>query len=202
MKVVAIGANGVIGKAVVDNLQQQHEVISVGYSQGEFRVDIEDKQSIERLFEQVGKVDAIISMAGNGEMGTLQQTDDAGYQTVLNNKVMGQVNVARVGLNYLNHGGSITLTSGAAADHPMPGVVAISMGTAAVNAFVRSAALDMTNEQRLNAVSPSMVKETMESWGMDSSTGIAAKDVASYYAAAVSKDLNGQVLQAQGGSYQ
>ncbi len=30
MKILAIGANGVIGKATVSHLQQEHEVIAVG----------------------------------------------------------------------------------------------------------------------------------------------------------------------------
>ena len=199
MKILAIGANGVIGKAVIAALQPAHEVIAVGHSHGELTVDIDSKASIQALFERVGKVDAIISMAGNGEMGGFAQMPDAGYQTVLNNKVMGQVNLVRLGLAYLNEGGSITLTSGQAANHPMPGTAAIAMGVAAINAFVATAALELTDGQRINAVSPAMVKETMEQWGIDSSAGIAADDVASYYRASLEGMDNGTVLNAVAG---
>ena len=34
MKILAIGANGVIGQAVVEKLSQSHQVIAVGHSQG------------------------------------------------------------------------------------------------------------------------------------------------------------------------
>lgn len=202
MKILAIGANGVIGKAVVNQLQQDHEVIAVGHSQGDFTVDIESKKSIQALYEKVGNVDAIISMAGNGEMGSLEEMPEAGYQIVLNNKVMGQVNLVRIGLNYLNDGGSITLTSGQASNHPMPGVAAIAMGVAAVNAFVATAALELKDGKRINAVSPSMVKETMESWGIDSSSGIPAIDVATYYQASIEGHQNGEVFNATGGQYE
>lgn len=202
MKILAIGANGVIGKAVVSLLQQDHQVIAVGHSQGDYTVDIESKESIQALFERIGKVDAIISMAGNGQMGSLEEMPDSAFLEVLNNKVMGQVNVVRLGLDYLNEGGSITLTSGQAANHPMPGTTAITMGVAAINAFVATAALELKDGKRINAVSPGMVKETMELWGIDSSTGIPAKDVATYYQASLDGQYKGTVFDAVGGQYE
>lgn len=201
MKILAIGANGVIGKAVVSLLQQEHSVIAVGHSWGDYTVDIESKTSISALYEKVGKVDAIISMAGNGEMGSLEDMPESGYQTILNNKVMGQVNLVRIGLDYLSEGGSITLTSGQASNHPMPGTAAIAMGVAAVNAFVATAALELKDGKRINVVSPGMVKETLEQWGIDSSNGIAASDVATYYQATICSNRNGEVFQAVGGKY-
>ncbi|WP_432473038.1 short chain dehydrogenase [Amphritea sp. HPY] len=202
MKILAVGANGIIGKAVVSLLSQDNELFAVGHSQGSLTVDIEDKHSIQSLFEKIGKVDAIVSMAGNGEIGSLEDTPDSGYRMVLDNKLMGQVNLVRIGMNYLNEGGSITLTSGAAATTPIPGTAAIAMGAAAINAFVATAALELNDGKRINAISPSMVKETMESWGIDSSTGIPAADVATYYQASIHQDLNGKVLHASGGRYE
>ena len=202
MKILAIGANGITGKAVVAHLQQQHTVISVGHSKGDLTVDIEDKNSIRSMFESVGPVDGIISMAGNGEMGSFIEMTDEGYLTVLNNKVMGQVNLARIGVDYLNKDGRITLTSGQAANHPMPGTAAIAMGVSAINAFVATASLEMTEGKKINAVSPGMVKETMDLWGVDSSTGIPAAEVATYYEASLKSDVNGEVLNAVGGHYE
>ncbi|AQS37168.1 dehydrogenase of unknown specificity, short-chain alcohol dehydrogenase like [Shewanella psychrophila] len=199
MKILAIGANGVIGQAVVKHLSQLHDVISVGHSRGAVTVDTQSKESIQALFEQVGMVDAVVSMAGNGAMGSLADMPDSGYQTVLDSKVMGQVNLVRIGLEYLNQGGSITLTSGQSSNNPSPGTAAISMATAAVNGFVGAAALELTDGKRLNAVSPSFVKETMEMLGMDSSTGMPANELAAYYAASVSGLKNGVVYQAIGG---
>lgn len=202
MKILAIGANGVIGKAVVQHLQQEHDVIAVGHSSGDLTVDVENKESIQAMFQKVGKVDAIVSMVGNGEMGTVQDMQDSGFHMVLNNKVMGQVNLVRLGLDYLNQGGSITLTSGQASNHPMQGTAAIAMGVAAVNAFVATAALELSDDKRINAVSPSMVKETMDLWGVDSSSGIAALDVASYYQASIDGQKNGEVFNAVGGAHE
>ncbi|MGF1750149.1 short chain dehydrogenase [Vibrio cionasavignyae] len=202
MKILAIGANGVIGQAVVANLNHQHEVIRVGHSHGDLTVDIESKVSIKAMFEQVGMIDAIVSMVGNGEMGSLTEMKDSGFATVLDNKVMGQVNIVRIGLEYLKPNGSITLTSGEAAFNAMPGVSAIAMGTAAINAFVANSALELGSGVRINAVCPSMVKETMDMWGIDSSSGIKADDVASYYSASIEGTDTGKVFRAIRGAYQ
>ncbi|QDO85028.1 short chain dehydrogenase [Shewanella psychropiezotolerans] len=199
MKILAIGANGIIGKAVVNCLAKDHDVISVGHSRGDITVDTQSKDSIRALFEQVGMVDAVVSMAGNGAMGSLADMPDSGYQTVLDSKVMGQVNLVRIGLEYLNYGGSITLTSGQSSDNPSLGTAAISMATAAVNGFVGAAALELIDGKRLNVVSPSFVKETMEMLGMDSSTGMPADELAAYYVASVSGQKNGAVYQAVAG---
>lgn len=196
MKILAIGANGVIGKATVRLLQQDHDVIAVGHSTGELTVDIESTESIHRLFEQIGTVDAIVSMAGNGEMGNLQTMPESGFLNVLHNKVMGQVNLVRIGLEHLSDGGSITLTSGQAANILMPNTTAIAMGVAAIDAFVATAALELPANKRINAVSPSMVKETMEQWGVDSSTGIPASDVARYYQASIQEAASGEIFNA------
>ncbi|MGF1710199.1 short chain dehydrogenase [Vibrio kagoshimensis] len=196
MKILAIGANGVIGQAVVNDLQRDNEVIAVGHSHGDYLVDIESTESIRALYNNVGKVDAIISMVGNGQMGSLEDMPESGYRTVLDNKVMGQVNLVRIGLDYLNKGGSITLTSGQASNRPMLGTGAIAMGVAAVNAFVTSSALELKEDKRINAVSPRMVKETMELWGIDSSSGIPATDVAEHYRDSIESQKNGEVLDA------
>lgn len=196
MKILAIGANGVVGQATVKLLAEQHEVISVGHSKGDVVVDIEDIASIQSLFEQVGKVDAIVCMAGNGEMGSIAEMPSSGYETVLNNKLMGQVNLVRFGLKYLNDNGSITLTSGQAANHPTAGTAAIAIGVAGINAFVGVAALELESGLRINAVSPSFVKETLEQWGADSSYGIPASDVATFYQRSIEGQDTGKVFDA------
>ncbi|OAJ93228.1 short chain dehydrogenase [Vibrio bivalvicida] len=196
MKVLAIGANGVIGQAVVNQLSQNHQVIAVGHSRGEVTVDIEDQASIRALFEQVGQVDAIVSMAGNGEMGSIADMPSSGYAQVLKGKLMGQVNLVRIGLEYLKDGGSITLTSGQAANYPMAGTAAISIGVAGINAFVGVAALELEGGKRINAVSPAVVKETLEQWGVDSSTGIPVCEVAKFYQQSIEGNDNGQIFDA------
>ena len=64
MKILVIGATGTIGKAVVELLEKENDVIKVSYSKGDYLVDISSKDSIQSLFDKVGKVDAVISTTG------------------------------------------------------------------------------------------------------------------------------------------
>ena len=107
---------------------------------------------------------------------------------------MGQVNLVRVGREYINSNGSFTLTSGVLSQSPVPGSSAVSMVNAGIEGFVRAAALEMHRGIRVNAVSPIWVKETLEAMGMDSSDGMPARLVAMAYKESVEGQRNGEIL--------
>ncbi|MCG7547703.1 short chain dehydrogenase [Pseudoalteromonas sp. Of7M-16] len=194
MKILLIGATGTIGKAVHARLAQSHEVLTVGHKDGEFQVDLQSKLSIQALFEKVGEVDAIISTTGMAAFAPLSELTDEQYELGWQNKLMGQINLYRVGAGFVNAGGSITLTSGMLSEEPMVGSASISAVNGALNAFVKAAALELGDSLRINAVSPIFVKETMEMMGMDSSTGMSAANTAITYQAAIEGVMTGQVL--------
>ena len=56
---------------------------------------------------------------------------------------MGQINLVRLGLEYINAYGSFTLTSGVVADHPVNFSSAVAMVCGGINSFVKAAALEM-----------------------------------------------------------
>ena len=113
----------------------------------------------------------------------------------INIKLMGQVNLLRYGRQFINSGGSITLTSGILSRQPFPGCAEVAMVNGALESFVRAAALELEN-LRINVVAPAFVKETMELMGMDSSSGVSAADTAKAYRVAVEGDMNGKTLDA------
>lgn len=193
MKILLIGASGTIGQAVSKRLSDQHQVISANYSAGDVQVDLGQPASITAMFEKVGKVDAVISTAGLANFSPIEQLSDADFNLALNNKLMGQVNLFRLGQGFINNGGSITLTSGVLSKEPMAGSSVISLANGALESFVKAAALEI-NTLRLNVVSPVFVKETMVIMGMDSSTGISASDTAKAYQAAITGSLHGATL--------
>lgn len=193
MKILLIGASGIIGTAVNKALSEDNEVICVNHSKGDLLVDICDKNSIKQLFEKVGKVDSIISVAGAGGFAPLQQLTDADYDLSLRSKLMGQINLFRIGREYLNEGGVITLTSGSSSQEPIPGFAAISMANGALESFVKAATIELDNI-RFNVVSPIIVKETMVIYGMQSDESLSAADTAKAYVASVTKNIHGEVL--------
>lgn len=118
----------------------------------------------------------------------------ADFASVLDNKLMGQVNLLRYGQAALAPGGSVTFATGTAAQSPMPGTSSISMAVAGLEGFIRAASLEL-NRIRLNAVSPSFVKESMDLMGLDSRSGISAADTAKTYVAAIEGDFQRCILQ-------
>jgi NAD(P)-dependent dehydrogenase (short-subunit alcohol dehydrogenase family) len=175
MKIVIIGATGTIGKAVAAALRGKHEVIAVSRSAADYRADNTDKSSLEKAFAAIGKVDAIVSAAGGAVFKPLAALTDADFEKCLHDKLMGQVNVVRVGSQYVRSGGSITITSGVLAGEPMPGAAAISMVNAGLEGFGRAAALELGNEKiRVNVVSPPWVTETLIAYKMDPANGLPA----------------------------
>jgi NAD(P)-dependent dehydrogenase (short-subunit alcohol dehydrogenase family) len=193
MKVLVIGATGTIGKAVVELLQKDHDVIKVGSRNGDYKVDLSSRESIQSLFDQVGKVDAVISTTGLANFGKFDELKDEDYALALNNKLMGQVNLVRIGKKFLNPGGSITLTSGLLAKEPIPGSTVVSMANGGLEAFVRASSLEIQG-MRVNSVSPVFVRETLEKMGMDPSAGMPAADVAKTYKAAIEGEFHGETL--------
>lgn len=165
MKVIVIGASGTIGRAVVEQLGARHDVIRVGKTGGEYQVDITDMVSVRSLFERVGKADAVVVAAGNVHFGPLSDMTPALFSIGLQDKLMGQVNVALAAGQYLNDAGSITLTSGILSDEPIRFGINATAVNAAVEGFARAAALELPRGLRINVVNPSVLQESMETYG-------------------------------------
>jgi NAD(P)-dependent dehydrogenase (short-subunit alcohol dehydrogenase family) len=198
MKIVVIGASGTIGRAVVKLLKQKHGVVAVSRSAGDHRADITNKASLDTALGAIGKVDAIVSTAGGAVFKPLAALTDADFEKSLHDKLMGQVNVVRVGAPHILPGGSITLTSGILAQHPIPGSAAISLVNAGLEGFVRAAALELKAANvRVNVVSPPWVKETLVALKMDPAPGMPADDVAKAYAQSVESAASGEVIDAR-----
>ena len=197
MKIVVIGATGTIGKAVADALAKRHNVARVGNKRGGYQVDLASPDSIKRLLRTIAPFDAVVCAAGLAKFGPLKELTDADFLLGLSNKLMGQVNLVRMGLSHMTDRGSFTLTSGVLSQEPMPGSAAISPVNAGIEGFVRAAALEMPRGVRINAVSPPWVKETMEAMGMDSSSGMPAATVAKAYVESVEGTKNGVVIDAR-----
>lgn len=197
MKILLIGASGTIGQAVENALSARHQVVRVGRTKGEFQVDIASADSIKRLFERAAPFDAVVCAAGAARFAALEKLKDEDFAFSVTNKLMGQVNIVRYGMDRINDRGSFTLTSGVLAGEPMPGSATISLVNAGLEGFVRAAALELPRAIRVNVVSPPWVSETLQSMGKDPAAGMPAQQVAAAYVAVVEGQQTGQVLNAR-----
>jgi len=196
MMVIVIGATGTIGRTIVQTIGNRHEVVPVSFSKSAIKVDIADRASIGKMFETTGRVDAVISAAGLAKFGPMTSLTNADFELGLENKLMGQVNLVRFGIDNINDNGSITLKSGILSRKPMPGSTAISLVNSALEGFVRAAALEMPRNIRINIVSPNWVVDTLKAFNMDPSIGTPLEVVARAYLQVLEGTMNGQVLDA------
>lgn len=165
MKIVVIGASGTLGQAVVENLSARHDVVRVGKSRGEHRVDLTRPESVQALFDATGRVDAIVATTGSLFFGPLAQMRAEDFDIGLQDKLLGQVRLALVGQHFLNDGGSITLTSGIVGSEPIRMGANAGSVNAALEGFVRSAAPELERGLRINVVSPTVVQESWPAYG-------------------------------------
>ncbi len=194
MKIIVIGATGLIGKELVKALGARYDLVEVGHSSGDLRVDITSKQSIEEMYRKVGAFDALVSAAGGAAFGPLDGLSDEDFARSLRDKLMGQVNLVRAGLSAVNDGGSFTLTSGVLAREPIPGSAAVSLVNSGLEGFVRAAAIQMPRNLRINIVSPPFATETLKALGMDESTGLPVRSFVKAYVEAVEGKHQGEIL--------
>lgn len=164
MKILIIGGSGTIGKKVSGFFSKEHEVLIGGRNSGDVKVDIADSRSIEAMFQTVGNVDAVVCIAGEAKWAAFDSMTEEDFAIGLKSKLMGQVNLVRIGRHYLNAGGSFTLTTGILADHPVALTTSAAMVNGAIHSFVKAAALEMKNGVRINVVSSGLVEDAVEKY--------------------------------------
>jgi len=194
MRILLVGATGTIGGAIAAALRASHDVLLASHSKAPLTVDISDPSSIRALFAKVGKLDAVVSAAGQARFKPFAQLTDDDYQFSLGHKLMGQANLVRFGMDAVSDGGSFTLTSGVLAQQPMVGSGAISLVNAGLEGFTRAAALEAPRGIRVNVVAPPWVTETLVAYGMPTEGGLPAATVAQAYVRAVLGSMTGQTL--------
>jgi NAD(P)-dependent dehydrogenase (short-subunit alcohol dehydrogenase family) len=164
MKVLIVGANGTLGKAVAAELGARHEVVGASRSHGDVRVDLRDTVSIEAMFRAVGTVDAVVCAAGKVPFAPLGELTEAQYLEGLQDKLLGQIRLVNTGTPHLRDGGSFTLITGILTEQPILSGAVASTVNGAVEAFVRAAAIELPRGIRINAVSPTVLTEAMQAY--------------------------------------
>jgi NAD(P)-dependent dehydrogenase (short-subunit alcohol dehydrogenase family) len=197
MRIVVVGATGTVGKAAVGALQDRHEIVKVGYRGGDLQVDIADTDSIRALFKNIGTFDALVSTAGKVHFGELENMTENEFAVGLKNKLMGQVNLVLLGRDYINDGGSFTLTSGVLSHDPIRYGASASLVNGALEAFALAAAIELPRGLRINVVSPGVLVESLPVFGeyFRGHEPVPGSRVGNAYVKSVEGRLTGQVFR-------
>jgi NAD(P)-dependent dehydrogenase (short-subunit alcohol dehydrogenase family) len=192
MRVLVVGATGVIGSAVADALAAEgHEVLRAS-RKGEISVDLTRSDSIHALYRQVGRVGAVISCAGSARPGAVTALSDEDWAASFAEKVMGNINLVRFGIDSVEDQGVFVLTGGIWSQKPPPGVVAYATSNGALESFARAAARDLPRGLRIVTVSPPWIEESARLVGQHGV--LTAAENAKFYVRALSDRSVAEVI--------
>lgn len=197
MKILIIGGNGTIGKPVADRLSEGNQIIIAGRMSGDVTVDISSSTSIEKMFREVGTVDAIITVAGDAKWDKFKKLTEDDFYIGIRSKMMGQVNLVRIGQEYLNDNGSFTLTTGILADEPVYMTTSAAMVNGAVQSFTMAVALELERGIRINCISADLVVDAYEKYKdyFPGNTPVPMNKVVDGYVKSVLGKQNGQIIR-------
>ena len=192
MRLVVVGATGTVGAAVADLLEGRgHQVLRASRN-GAVKVDLTDAGSIRAMYESVGRVDGVISCAGMARIGSLTTLGEEDWSKSIADKLMGNVNLVRLGVDRVADSGVFVLTSGIWSQKPPPGAVIVSTLNGALESFARSAARDLPRGIRLVGISPPWIDESARKMGQRGV--LTAVDNARAYVAAVEGRSTAEVV--------
>ncbi|MET4081538.1 NAD(P)-dependent dehydrogenase (short-subunit alcohol dehydrogenase family) [Pedobacter sp. UYP30] len=197
MKILIVGGTGTIGKKIVEAFKTKHEVIIAGRNSGDINVDLTDKTSIIKMYEELKEVDACICTAGTGFYGDYYAMTEEDLMIGIKGKMLGQMNLVLIGKKYISKEGSFTLTSGIAAEHPAKNGTAVATINGAINSFVLASAQELKNDIKINVVSPGLVEDSFERYG-DFFPGYnlaPMKKIVNAYILSVEGAINGKILK-------
>jgi NAD(P)-dependent dehydrogenase (short-subunit alcohol dehydrogenase family) len=197
MKIILIGASGTIGSRIHETLAKKHHVYRAGRTGGDIEVDITSAESIEQMYKSVADIDAVICAAGGAKFGPFRELSEDDFYVGIRSKLMGQVNLVRIGQNYINEGGSFTLTTGILAEEPVVGSTTLAMVNGAVNSFAVAAALELPRGLRINVVSPTVVEDSADNYEevFPGYEPVSMKSVVAAYVRCLENRLTGRIIR-------
>ncbi|SFB21476.1 NAD(P)-dependent dehydrogenase, short-chain alcohol dehydrogenase family [Lentibacillus halodurans] len=165
MRILLVGASGTIGQKITEALASEHVVLRAGRNGADVSVDITSPESIASMYEEIGRVDAVINASGGANFKTVPELTPELNEKGIESKLKGQINLVLLGQEYVNDGGSFTLTTGVMMDDPIPMGASAAMANGGVKAFVKAASIEIPRGIRINSVSPNIVEESWSRLG-------------------------------------
>jgi NAD(P)-dependent dehydrogenase (short-subunit alcohol dehydrogenase family) len=195
MKFLVVGSTGLIGSYVAKTLSKHGTVIGVSRTT-QISVDVKDPASIKAMYEKVGKVDAVASCIGKVAFKPVAELTYEDYLMGLKDKALGQVELVRAGIDFLNDGGSFTLMTGVLARDPIPSGSVAALANGAIESFTLAAAIDLPRGIRINTVSPNvLVEATSYHASFPGFHQVTAQSVADAYVKSILGKQTGQIYK-------
>jgi NAD(P)-dependent dehydrogenase (short-subunit alcohol dehydrogenase family) len=160
MRIVIVGASGTMGTYLSNAFAKEHEVVRADRNSTDVQVDITSPTAIEKMYNEIGAFDALICTAGPTYVGPWKNLNEETFRVGVEGKMMGQINLVLIGQHYIKPKGSFTLITGALTHEPQKNFSNASAANAAVEGFVRGAAIELENGIRINAVSPTVIENS------------------------------------------
>jgi NAD(P)-dependent dehydrogenase (short-subunit alcohol dehydrogenase family) len=195
-KIVVVGATGRLGRVVVGGLSD-YEVVRAGRSGPDLKIDALDFESVSDVFASVGTFDGLISCIGGTPFKTFEELTMEDFALGLSKKCFSQLNLAKAAIPYLTENGSITLTSGIIGDEPILAGSCAAAANGALNTCVSTLAAEYAGKLRINIVSPSIIENSVEDYGMlfDGFEPTSKKRIVEAYRRTISAPISGRVLR-------
>lgn len=164
--IILIGANGKMGQAALTGLGK-HKIITAGRSAQsyDFQVDITSEKSLRKLFKDVGHFDAVVNTVGVCEYANFTEMTEEQWMSTIFSKMMGQINIVRIGQEYIADKGSFTLITGILNVKPIPFAIADATTSGAIDTFVKCVAFEMPRGIRVNSINPTVLEEAWDVYG-------------------------------------
>jgi NAD(P)-dependent dehydrogenase (short-subunit alcohol dehydrogenase family) len=195
MKFLVVGSTGLIGSYVAKTLSKHGTVIGVSRTT-QISVDVKDPASIKAMYEKVGKVDAVASCIGKVAFKPVAELTYEDYLIGLKDKALGQVELVRAGIDFLNDAGSFTLMTGVLARDPIPSGSVAALANGAIESFTLAAAIDLPRGIRINTVSPNvLVEATSYHASFPGFHQVTAQSVADAYVKSILGKQTGQIYK-------
>lgn len=129
---------------------------AIGDDARAFALDVADEDAVRRMFDEVGRLDHLVMLAGEQPVGSLVDTDTSEFHRAVNVRFWGSLYACKYAAPRISPAGSITLCSGVSAYRPQPKRAVGAATTAAVEAFGRSLARELA-PIRVNTICPGAV---------------------------------------------
>ena len=195
-KIIVVGATGKLGRVVVEGLQKDYEVIRAGRSGPDLKIDAFDFESVSDVLASVGPFDGLVSCIGGTPFKTFEELTMDDFAAGLSTKCFSQLNLAKAAIPFLSDNGSITLTSGIIGDEPIIAGSCAAAANGALNMCVSTLAAEYAGKLRINVVSPSIIENSVDHYGMlfDGFEPSSNESIVHAYRRTISAPITGRVM--------